>query len=303
MYDIPVLFLIFNRPETTGRVFECIRQIKPARLYIAADAPRTGQPDEIEQCRQARAIAENVDWNCDLKTLYREQNLGCRQAIAGAISWFFEQEEYGVILEDDCLPDPSFFLFCKELLLRYKNDDRVGMIGGNCFFPNIIHGGLSYDFCSVSHIWGWATWRRVWKNYDADFPYWKEARNNHHKRKSLFRYLREEIYFSSFLSDTLFGERKINTWDVQLWFTIRTQNQLAIYPSVNLVTNIGIESPDATHKTSSSKTRKLYIPSSSISFPLKHPRYVMPNYHIDLFTFRRNFFSYKRLLRYVLNCY
>jgi hypothetical protein len=314
MYDIPVLFLIFKRPETTERVFERIRQIKPSRLYIAADAPRAGQPDEIEQCRRARAVVETVDWECEVKTRYREQNLGCRRAVTEAISWFFEQEEYGVIFEDDCLPDLTFFPFCRELLLRYKDDDRIGMIGGNNFSynkvkntirggVNIVPDGLSYDFCSVSHIWGWATWRRVWKNYEADFPYWAEAKKDYNKRKSLFRCLREEIYFSSFLSDTLLGERKINTWDVQLWFTLRIQNQLAIYPSVNLVTNIGLISPDATHKTSSSKIKKNYIPSSPVSFPLKHPRYVLANYRIDQFAFHRNFFSYKRLLRYFLNDY
>jgi hypothetical protein len=168
---------------------------------------------------------------------------------------------------------------------------------------SVPHDGLSYDFCSIPHIWGWATWRRVWKNYDPDFSYWVEAKKDDNKRKSLFRYLREEIYFSSFLSDTLFGERKNSVWDVLFWFTLRVQNQLAIYPAVNLVTNIGIESPDATHKTSSSKINKLYIPPSPISFPLKHPPYVMANRCIDRLTFRRNFFSYKRLLRYLLKLY
>jgi hypothetical protein len=303
MYTIPILFLIFKRPETTERVFEQIRQIKPSRLYVAADAPRAGQLNEIERCRQTRAIVETVDWECTVKTLYREKNLGCRRAVTEAISWFFEQEEYGVILEDDCLPDLTFFPFCEELLLRYKDDNRVGMIGGNNFFNNIMPDGLSYDFSSISYIWGWATWRRVWKNYDPDFSYWVEAKKNLNKRKSLFRCLREEIYFSSFLSDTLFGKRKNSVWDVLFWFTLRVQNQLSIYPSVNLVTNIGIESADATHKTSSSKIKKLYIPSSSISFPLQHPRYVMPNHYIDQFTFRQNFFSYTRLLRYFLNDY
>jgi hypothetical protein len=145
MYDIPVLFLIFKRPETTERVFEQIRQAKPRRLYIAADAPRAGQPEEIERCRRTRTVVETVDWECEVKTLYREQNLGCRRAVTEAISWFFQQEEYGLIFEDDCLPDLSFFPFCQELLLRYKDDDRIGMIGGNNFFndkvKNMIWGG------------------------------------------------------------------------------------------------------------------------------------------------------------------
>ena len=161
MYNIPILFLIFCRPDTTEQVFEQIRAIKPARLYVAADAPRAGRPDEAERAAQARAITEKVDWPCEVKTLYREQNLGCKRAVSEAISWFFEQEEYGVILEDDCLPHPSFFPYCEELLLRYKDDQRIGHISGNCFLPQIISPELSYDFCSVTHIWGWATWRRV----------------------------------------------------------------------------------------------------------------------------------------------
>ena len=153
MYNIPILFLIFCRPDTTEQVFEQIRAIKPARLYVAADAPRAGRPDEAERAAQARAITEKVDWPCEVKTLYRKQNLGCKRAVSEAISWFFEQEEYGVILEDDCLPHPSFFPYCEELLLRYKDDPRIGHISGNCFLPQAISPKLSYDFCSVTHIW------------------------------------------------------------------------------------------------------------------------------------------------------
>ena len=169
LFETPVLFLIFNREDTTQKVFNVLRRQKPKYLYVAADGPRKNKEGEAEKCRRTRDIINQVDWDCELKTLFREENRGCKMAVSSAISWFFEQVEQGIILEDDCLPHPSFFPFCEELLIRYKDDDRIGHIGGNCFLPGLIEDGLSYDFCSISHIWGWASWRRVWKNYDVNF--------------------------------------------------------------------------------------------------------------------------------------
>ncbi|MDR1896788.1 MAG: hypothetical protein LBR10_08365 [Prevotellaceae bacterium] len=300
MYNIPVLFLIFNRPDTTAQVFERIRQIKPTHLYVAADGAREGRPDEVKRCTEVRAIIEGIDWQCELKTLYREKNLGCKIAVSEAITWFFEQEEYGVILEDDCLPDLSFFPFCEELLIRYKDDDRIGHISGDCFFPGIFKNGLSYDFCFFAHIWGWASWRRVWKNYDIHFTYWEQAQKNKRKTKNLFRNLKEKVYFSSFISDAVSG-RGMDTWDAQYLFMLRTQNQLSIYPSVNLVTNIGFNNPNATN-TKKSGTKDC-IPSKPVHFPLKHPEYVMDNKEIDNRIITYNFFSVRRTLRYLLHDY
>ena len=298
MYKIPILFLVFARPDTTARVFERIKQIQPTKLYIAADAPRENRPDEIKRSQAVRGIVNQIDWPCELYTLFREKNLGCKNAVSSAITWFFEQEEYGVILEDDCLPDLSFFPFCEELLIKYKDDDRIGHIGGNNFLNSIVGDNCSYDFCSFSHIWGWASWRRVWKNYDVNFSYWNEALKDKYKMDSLFNNLLEKIYFSSFISDTLKGNSGINTWDVQYFFMLRVQSQLSIYPKVNLVTNIGLNDPNATHTTK--KNKKGYVLSEQIQFPLNHPRYVLSNKLIDKTTVRKQFFSYKRLIRYLL---
>jgi hypothetical protein len=296
MYNTPILFLIFNRPDTTAKVFERIRQIKPTKLYVAADAARDGRPDEALRCAEARAIINKIDWDCELRTLYRDKNLGCKTAVSEAITWFFEQEEYGVILEDDCLPDLSFFPFCEELLIRYKDDERIGHISGQNFFPGIVDK-YSYDFYSFAHIWGWASWQRVWGHYDVNFSYWTDAQKDKNKRKSLFKNLREEVYFSSFISDTLKGNKGINTWDVQYLYLLRVQNRLSIYPAVNLVTNIGLHSPDATHTT---KKSKLCVPFQEIKFPLVHPFYIMPNHVLDRITIKKLYFSYKRLLRFIL---
>ena len=162
----PVLFLIFNRPETTIQVFSAIKKAQPNRLYIAADGPRPEYPDEVNHCKIARTIATNVDWDCEVKTLFRDQNLGCRLAVSQAIDWFFEQEPEGIILEDDCLPNQSFFWFCKELLEKYRNETRIMHIGGTNFQFGKNRTNYSYYFSRYAHIWGWASWRREWKYYD-----------------------------------------------------------------------------------------------------------------------------------------
>lgn len=294
-YNTPILFLVFNRPDTTQVVFNRIREVQPARLYIAADAPREGRDDEKLRCKEVKEIVSKVDWSCEVRHLYRDKNLGCKIAISSAISWFFEQEEQGIILEDDCLPDLSFFPFCEELLERYKDDQRIGHIGGNCFLPGIVKNGWSYDFCNITHIWGWATWRRVWKNMDVNFPFWEKYPE---RRKSLFCNKWEEIYFNSFIPDALYHRHGLNPWGVFYYYMLRTQHQLSIYPSVNLVTNIGLGDPNATHTTKNA--HKLFVPSTPIHFPLKHPEYIMCNREIDRKAVRNNFFSCKRLVRYLL---
>jgi len=296
MFNTPILFLIFNREDTTQKVFDAIRKQKPKYLYVAADGARKNKPGEVEKCQRVRDIIKQVDWDCDLKTLFRDENMGCKSAVSSAITWFFENVEQGIILEDDCLPDPSFFPYCEELLNKYKDDTRIGHISGNNFLPGIIDENLSYDFCSCTHIWGWASWRRVWKNYDVNFPFW----NNHKEKRSfLFRNKREEIYFSSFIPDVLNNRNNINTWDTQYWFSLRLQNQLSVYPAVNLVTNIGVGDLNATHTS-----KKIKVPiAAEMMFPLNHPQYVLCDKTIDDTTFKKSFFSWKRLAKYFLKIY
>ncbi|MDR0733845.1 MAG: hypothetical protein LBF08_07285 [Dysgonamonadaceae bacterium] len=292
MYNTPILFIIFANPDTTAKVFKRIRQIQPKKLYVAADAPRPNKPGEAQRSAETRAIISRVDWNCEVKTLFHDRNLGLKIAVTTAISWFFEQEEMGVILEDDCLPDLSFFPFCEELLIRYKDDERIGHISGNNYLQGVIDERFSYDFSSVVHIWGWASWRRVWKNYDVNFTFWETHKD---KRKMLFYNKMEEIYFSSFIHDTLNNKNGINAWSPQYYFGLRLQNQLSVYPGVNMVTNIGIGDVNATH--TSKKNKKLCRPALPISFPLKHPKFISRNEVLDNKTV---FFSWKRLARYLL---
>ena len=166
-FDVPILFLVYNRPDTTATVFEEIRKQKPKQLFVAADGPRTDMPGDAEKCKNTRELVMNgIDWECETKTLFRDNNLGCGLAVSNAITWFFKNVEEGIILEDGTLPDQSFFTYCKVLLEKYRYDDKLKMISGNNFQQGKWRGDGSYYFSAYSHIWGWASWRRTWKEYD-----------------------------------------------------------------------------------------------------------------------------------------
>ena len=167
MFQTPILFLIFNRPDTTKLVFESIKRIKPAKLYIAADGARKHKVGEDLLCKETRSIIDLIDWECEIKTLLRTENLGCKIAVSSAIDWFFENEEQGIILEDDCLPNESFFNFCEQLLNQFKENKEIMHISGNNFQDGITRGDGSFYFSKYNHIWGWATWKRAWKLYNV----------------------------------------------------------------------------------------------------------------------------------------
>ncbi len=174
----PILLLVFNRPDTTRQVFETIRAARPPRLYVAADGPRPGRAGEAERCAEVRELTTQIDWPCELKTLFRNENLGCKIGVSSAIDWFFQNEPEGIILEDDVVPLPSFFLYCDVLLDRYRNDIRVGVISGSNLVSNHLMLEESYFFSRYNHIWGWASWRRAWDHYDVTMASWPEWRNN-----------------------------------------------------------------------------------------------------------------------------
>ena len=232
-----VLFLIFNRPDTTARVFEAIRNARPERLYVAADGPREGRQGEAEQCRATRGIATAVDWECELHILFRDRNLGCKEAVSSAITWFFEQEEEGIILEDDCLPHPDFFPFCEKLLEKYRDDERVMMIGGTNYLLDKLNIPESYCFSRYFAIWGWATWRRAWAKYDITMEAWPRRK----AEGALHSYYRQR-FMRRHVSSAFDGaySHRINTWDTQWFYSCLFNNGLSIIPRVNMISNIGI---------------------------------------------------------------
>ena len=239
----PVAFFIFKRPMLTQRVFEQIRAARPRRLLVVADGPRPSRPEEPELCEAARKIATAVDWPCELMTNFAETNLGCRHRVSSGLDWVYGLCSEAIILEDDCLPCPSFFSYCSTILERYREDARVMHISGANFQDGNGRGGGSYYFSRYSLSWGWASWRRAWRYYDVAVPLWPLAS----KEQWLASILDEplEIEYWSAIFDELY-RGKIDTWDYQWLFTCWVQSGLSVHPNVNLVSNIGV-GPDALH--------------------------------------------------------
>lgn len=281
----PILFLIFNRPDTTARVFEAIRQAQPARLYIAADGPREGRAGETDLCEQARKVALEVDWPCQVTTLLRNENLGCKKAVSGAINWFFEHEPEGIILEDDCLPARDFFRFCDELLEKYRDDPRVGSITGDNFISATWKPDESYYFSRFSHIWGWATWRRAWANYDVTMADWPSLGSRFIKTEVFAGNNQAAAYWSAVFDKVHKGE--IDTWDYQWVFACFKNNCLSCIPRENLVTNIGF-GPNATH-TKSAESKLANVATGSLDFPLLEPKDIQSVQEADLWTLNEVF--------------
>ncbi len=236
----PVLFLVFNRPERTRQVFEAIRAAQPSHLFVAADGPRPHRLAEAERCEQVRAIATAVDWPCEVHTLFRESNLGCGRAVSEAISWFFDHVPEGIVLEDDCLPDASFFDFGTALLERYRGDRRVFKIAGTNpvgSWPGF--AGANYFFSSYGYSWGWASWRDRWACFDLNIADWPSFERSSHARHYPFSRQRNQGFRATHAG-------LIDTWDYQWHYTISCNHGLVVIPTINLVRNIGFE-PEATH--------------------------------------------------------
>lgn len=275
----PVLLIAFNRPNHTKRVFEKIRLSKPSRLYVAIDGAREGRDGEVDAVDEVKQIILNgIDWKCEVITLFSEVNLGCKYAVSNAIDWFFEREVEGIILEDDCLPSQSFFWFCEELLLKYRNDERVSMIGGFNYLEMQANNGDSYWFSRTTPIWGWATWATRWKNfYDVEARDWPDARD----AGLTYAMIRDAANEKDFIHGmNKVYEGRVDTWDAQWTFSCLSQNRLSIVPRINLISNIGFDA-HATH-TKSKNTFLENTETFELDFPLHHPRWMVENYSYDV---------------------
>lgn len=290
-FKTPILFITFKRPETTQKVFEKIRQIQPKKLYIAQNIPKDKNEEEIKKWNAVQTIIENIDWNCKVHKLYRKKYLDAKTSISTAIDWFFKNEEEGIILEDDCLPHPTFFRFCEELLEKYRDDDRIAMISGNNFQFGRKRTQYSYYFSRYTHIWGWASWRRAWKNFDVDMKLWPEIRDGDWLNDILDD-KKSVKYWKNIFEKTYTG--KIDTWDYQWTFTCWIQNQLTILPNVNLVSNIGF-GKDATFTKNSIDMRANTL-LQKMQFPLKHQKYIIRDIKADEVT-NKNFVTVSLLKR------
>jgi hypothetical protein len=271
----PVAFLVFNRPQTTARVWETIRQARPRKLLIVADGPRAVRADEADRCAEVRAICERIDWPCEVLRNYAETNLGCRRRVSSGLDWVFSMVEEAIILEDDCLPHPTFFPYCQELLARYRDDERVMMISGDNFQPGPPRHEYSYYFSRYPHVWGWASWRRAWQHYDVNMSLWPTVRDGGWL-ESIFLDAQSTAYWRATFDRVAAGE--IDTWDYQLGFACFAQNGLSICPRGNLVQNIGFAT-DATHTAANSPLANLAV--EAMQFPLKHPPFLIRDARAD----------------------
>ena len=290
----PILFIIFNRPDTTQKVFNTIRKAKPKQLFIAADGSRPDREGEIEKCQKSRKIATSVDWDCEVKTLFRDKNLGCKIAISSAIDWFFENVEEGIILEDDCLPNQSFFWFCQELLEYYRNDTRIMHISANNFQFGRVRGEGSYYFSKYGSTWGWATWRRAWKHYDVNMKNFEEFKKEA-QINNVFPIKQQQKYWTKVFQ--LVHEGKIDTWDHQWAYTCFINNGLCIKPNINLVSNIGFGS-NSTHTKDKSCTFS-EMEAREIT-DIIHPNFALADQEADLLT-SKLFFGNKNIFERAKN--
>lgn len=291
----PIVFMIFNRPALTQQIFNEIRKAKPEKLLVIADGPRLGREDDMEKCIASRKIIEQVDWKCTVLKNYEKTNLGCKGRVASGLDWVFGIEEAAIILEDDCLPHPSFFPFCQELLMRYRDDQRIMTISGNNFQDGKQRTRDSYYFSRYAHVWGWATWRRAWQYYQVNMDQWPQVRagrwlfdvlgsvradvKDGQCRFDMMASMKTLEYWYKIFDYTYGG--RIDTWDYQLIFTSWLQHGLHILPNVNLVSNIGFGS-DATHTKTIRKCANM--PALEMGFPLQHPNFMIRDAAADDYT-------------------
>jgi hypothetical protein len=312
-FDVPILFQIYNSLDTSLRVFGEIKKVRPLNFYLVQDGYRRDYPHEESECLQVReAILAKIDWECRLVTLFRDNNLGPGKGTANAIKWFFDQVEYGIVLEHDCLSHPDFFEYCSTLLSLYKDDNRIKLINGSNYQMDKKFNKSSYYFCASGQLWGWASWSRTFKNYTADIneiDFDLLAQDV----KLTFKTKREQLYWAGTYNWIKNGQ--VDTWDYQLMYLIWKENGLIIQPNVNLVSNIGfgekaIHCKDEISSLSNTKTESI--------LPLKHPRKIkrsnksdtnyFDNYLMD-FTLRKIslFVQFKRKVRkyipiYIYDC-
>lgn len=287
----PVLLVVFNRPDLTEKTFKRISDAKPEKLFLVADGPREGNDKDRVACDEVKRIVENVTWDCEVFHNYSDENLGSGIRVASGISWVFEHVDRAIILEDDCLPDPTFFPFCEELLERYKNDERVMNISGSNLQTEFDRTDDSYYYLNYPVTWGWATWRRAWNYFDYHVSMWDSLRDTDFpleitKYQNVTKYLRNQLesFYEQNPPDNYRHWKSSYAWDYQWVFACWVQNGLSITPSQTLISNEGFRK-DATH-TKNANHEFASLPTSPMEFPLKHPSHKLVNSEANDYHFK-----------------
>lgn len=269
MINSAVAFIVYKRPQTTKKVFEAIRQAQPSRLYLIADGPQS--PELEPKCLEVRKIVETgIDWDCELISIYSSTNLGLAKRVQTGLDYVFSKEEAAIVLEDDTIPNNSFFRFCEDLLSKYEQDERIVHISGCNLYPKAFEGDSSYCYTSIINIWGWATWARAWKHFDLQMPCWEKE----HKNKFLQKWCKSRSRETQKQTRKMFDLHCKNddpwAWSYQWIYNCWHLNGLSVMPSKNLVANIGFDS-DATNTKSSTPIDLYPAQLQSMNFPLIHP--------------------------------
>jgi hypothetical protein len=274
--ETPVVFIIFNRPDLTQIVFNSIAAVKPKKLYIIADGPRNYTEKRL--CKETRAIVKEIDWECSVSELFSDENLGLKLRISSGLDWVFSHENAAIILEDDCVPNLTFFQFAEELLHKYTMDDRIMNISGQNLQFGINRTPYSYYFSRYNHCWGWATWKRSWSHFDVSMKCWPRFRDEGWL-DIIFKDQRDSRFWKNRFESVYVN--KLDSWNYIWTFCCWSQSGLTILPERNLVSNIGFRE-DATH--TKSKSFLSGIPTESMLFPMKHPEFVVRHECADDFT-------------------
>ncbi|MBP6820989.1 MAG: glycosyltransferase family 2 protein [Acidobacteria bacterium] len=272
----PIALIIFNRPANTARVLEAISIAKPKKLLVVADGPRADRPEDIEKCEAARAIIKQVNWDCQVLTNYSDTNLGCGLRPATGITWVFDTVEEAIILEDDCLPHPTFFPYCEELLDLYREDERVMMIGGVNFLGELISPIQSYHFSRFGSSWGWASWRRAWRHFDYEMKLWPLVRESE-ILEQMFSDPVHCLYWQEKFQQ-VYDSNADDIWDYQWLLACWINSGFRVFPETNLVSNIGF-GDDATHTFGEGPFSNMQ--TNGMQFPLKHPPFVFHSAQTD----------------------
>jgi hypothetical protein len=293
----PVVIVVFNRPEKTKLLLEALRLVAPTKLYVICDGPRKNHElDKTNVTLVRKIVDDELTWDCEVTKIYSEINLRGPKRVPSGLDIVFEKEEQAIILEDDCIPTTQFFQFIDELLNRYKDDSRIGTVCGfNPEFdfwgnPIEIKRNASYLFSRIPATWGWATWRRVWKNFDRNMTDFPELVQN-----KQFNTISNISSVRSFFVQkyTLFYQGKQDHWDYRLMYSLFLQNQLSIIPNVSLVSNIGA---DGTGQNMGKKDYLSLKKGETLTMPLIHPSVFMPNYKYEQ-RITRHFFTNNKLYK------
>lgn len=275
-FQTPILFIVFNRPDRTSKVFEEIRKVRPAKLFVSADGPRKNVSSDIQLCRETRDIVKKVDWQCRVYTHFSQKNLGVKMGVVNAIDWFFDHVDEGIILEDDCLPNASFFKFLETMLAKYRNDDRIVQVCGTNAMGEWKSLSQSYFFSYYGSIWGWATWKRAWALNDITMKLWQRNDSREAVRSVVGGGL-QYVYRKNIYDITYRG--KVDAWSYAWSFARVINSGLSIVPAVNLIKNLGFGSESS--NTKSSKNAFSELVRRDMRFPLKDPQYIVADRQFD----------------------